>query len=187
MAQKKRGEVIFTGIGGGGVLLAGECTVRAAAEAYEHLVWFPNYSSAVRGGPCECTVIYSDEAIASPVLSRVQTVVVLDPAQLKASESRVRAGGTLITESTGLSDDVTRKDITVIKVAALEQARAAGNVRGTNFIILGWYIGTTGLLAPALVEKYLATKFGGNRKALESNLQAFRMGLEACQAAGSQR
>jgi len=187
MTQNKRGEVIFTGIGGGGVLLAGECTVRAAIEKYEHLVWFPNYSSAVRGGPCECTVVFSDEAIASPVLSRVQTVVVLDPAQLKASESRVRAGGTLITESTGLTDDVTRKDITVVKVAALEQARAAGNVRGTNFIILGWYIGTTGLLEPELVEKYLGTKFGGNKKALESNLQAFRMGLEGCRAARSRR
>lgn len=179
MTEKRRGEVIFSGIGGGGVLLVGECTARAASSAYEHLVWFPNYSAAVRGGPCECTVIFSDEAIASPVLSRVQTVVVLDPAQSKAGESRVRPGGTLILESTGLSESVARKDITVIKVAALEQARAAGNVRGANFILLGRYISAMKLLEPALVEKYLETKFGNNRQALAANLQAFRTGLEA--------
>ncbi len=182
MAHQERGEVIFTGIGGGGVLLAGECTVQAARKAYEHLVWFPNYSAAVRGGPCECTVVFSDEAIASPVLSRVQTVVVLDPAQLAASEKRVRPGGTLIVESTGLTESATRDDITVIEVPALQQARDAGNVRGTNFILLGWYVGTTGLIDPALVEEYLNTKFGGNAKAAASNVEAFRMGLAACAA-----
>jgi 2-oxoglutarate ferredoxin oxidoreductase subunit gamma len=183
MTQKERGEVIFTGIGGGGVLLAGECVVQAARKAYEHLVWFPNYSAAVRGGPCECTVVFSDQAISSPVLSRVQTVVVLDPAQLAASEKRVRPGGTLIVESTGLTENAERRDITVIKVPALQQAREAGNVRGTNFIILGWYVGTTGLIDPALVEEYLATKFGGSAAALTSNLEAFRLGLAACAAA----
>jgi len=183
MTQKERGEVIFTGIGGGGVLLAGECVVQAAKKVYENLVWFPNYSAAVRGGPCECTVVFSDEVISSPVLSRVQTVVVLDPAQLAASEKRVRSGGTLIVESTGLTESAERKDITVIKVPALQQAREAGNVRGTNFIILGWYVGTAKLIDPALVEEYLATKFGGNVAALASNLEAFRMGLTACAAA----
>lgn len=183
MTQKERGEVIFTGIGGGGVLLVGECTVQAAKQTYENLVWFPNYSSAVRGGPCECTVVFSDEAISSPVLSQAQTVVVLDPAQLGASEKRVRPGGTLIVESTGLTEKAERKDITVIEVPALQQARDAGNVRGTNFIILGWYVGTTGLIEPALVEEYLVTKFGANTAALASNQEAFRLGLAACAAA----
>jgi 2-oxoglutarate ferredoxin oxidoreductase subunit gamma len=185
MTQKRRGEVIFSGIGGGGVLLAGECTARAATKAYEHVVWFPNYGAAVRGGPCECFVIFSDEPIASPVLSQVQTVVVLDPAQLKASEKRVRPGGKLIVESTGLSENAERKDITVIKVAALEQARASGNPKGANFILLGRYIGTTNLISPALVEKDLEARFGGNKEALASNLLAFRQGLGSVTATGS--
>jgi 2-oxoglutarate ferredoxin oxidoreductase subunit gamma len=178
MPGKQRGEVMFSGVGGGGVLLAGECTARAALETFEHVVWFPNYSAAVRGGACECFVIYSDEAIASPVLSRVQTVVVLDPSQLKSSEERVRPGGVLIVDSTGLRDKVERKDITVIAVPATEQARAIGNPRGANFIILGRYIGTTGLLDPALIEKDLKARFGSNAEVLASNIRAFRAGLE---------
>lgn len=157
----------------------GECAARAAAKEFGHVAWFPNYSAAVRGGYCECFVIYADEPIASPVLSQVQTVVVADPIQLKASEDRVRPGGTLIVESTGLKQEVTRKDIKVVKVPALEQARAAGNARGANFIMLGWYVGLTGIIPPARVEQDLEARFGSNRAVLDSNLKAFRMGLEA--------
>jgi len=179
MGKKLRGEVMFSGVGGGGVLLAGECTARAALQAYEHVVWFPNYSAAVRGGACECFVIFSDDEIASPVLSQVQSVVILDPAQLKASEERVRPGGVLIIESTGLKDRTARKDITVITVPAQEQARAMGNPRGANFIILGKYIGVSKLLDPALVEKDLESRFGNNAEVLAANLKAFRMGLQS--------
>ena len=185
MSPKRRGEVIFSGIGGGGVLLIGECVARAASKAYEHVVWFPNYSAAVRGGSCECFVIYSDEAIASPVLSQVQTVVVLDPAQVKASEPRVRPGGTLIVESGGLSQEVERNDITLVRVPALEQARASGNARGSNFIILGRYIAATKLIEPALVEQDLEARFGNNREVLAANLGSFRMGLDSGIAVGT--
>jgi 2-oxoglutarate ferredoxin oxidoreductase subunit gamma len=185
MSLARRGEVIFSGIGGGGVLLIGECVARAAAKAYRNVVWFPNYSAAVRGGSCECFVIFSDEPIASPVLSQVQTVVVLDPAQVKASEPRVRTGGTLIVESTGLSQEVERRDIAVLKVPALELARASGNARASNFIILGRYVSATRVIEPGLVEEDLATRFGGSREVLTSNLKAFRMGFEGSFGAGA--
>ncbi len=175
MTNKRRGEVVFSGIGGGGVLLAGEFVAEAAYEEYEHVVWFPNYSAAVRGGPSECFVIYSDEEIASPVLSQVQTVVVLDPAQLKACEVRVRSGGTIILESTGLQGKVNRRDVTVIEVPATAMARAIGNPRGANFILLGVYMGVSKLIPPELIEKNLASRFGDKAK---PNIDAFREGLK---------
>ncbi len=178
MTVKRRGEVLFSGIGGGGVLLVGELAALAANAMYEHVVWFPNYSAAVRGGPCYCYVIYSDQRIASPVLSRLQTVVVLDPAQSKACEDRVRPGGTIIVESTGLRETVKRKDITVIEVPALQDARAMGSARGANFLLLGVYIGTAQLLPPELIERELEARFAGSAEVLSSNMEAFRHGLK---------
>ena len=179
MAKNRRGEVIFSGIGGAGVLTVGELVAEAATKEYEHVVWFPNHSAAVRGGPCECFVIYSDEEIASPVLSKVQTVVVLDPAQLKACESRVKPGGTLIVESGGLEDKVEREDITVIEVPAIETARAMGNPRGANFILLGVYAGVTRLISPTLIEADLKARFGDKAK---PNLDAFQQGLKIAES-----
>ena len=182
MAEKRRGEVIFSGIGGGGVLLVGEFVAQAANAEYEYVVWFPNYSAAVRGGPCDCYIIYSDEEIASPVLSRLQTVVVLDPLRLKDTENRVRPGGTVIIESSGLKDKVERDDVTVIEVPALENARAMGNPRGANFILLGVYVGTTKLISPDIIEKDLEARFGGNVEVLSSNREAFRHGLKIAES-----
>ena len=179
MAENRRGEVIFSGIGGAGVLTVGEFVAEAANKEYEHVVWFPNYSAAVRGGPCECFVIYSDEEIASPVLSKVQTVVVLDPAQLKACETRVRPGGTLIAESGGLTDKVEREDITLIEVPALETARAMGNARGANFILLGVYTGVAKLISPDLIESDLKARFGDKAG---PNLEAFQHGLKIAES-----
>ncbi len=182
MADKRRGEVLFSGIGGGGVLLVGELVALAANAMYENVIWFPNYSAAVRGGPCYCYVIYSDERIASPVLSRLQTVVVLDPVQLEACEDRVRPGGLLIVESAGLREKVEREDITVIEVPALEDARAIGNPRGANFILLGAYIGITQLLSPELIEKQLEARFAGSAEVLSSNTESFRHGLKVAES-----
>ena len=182
MANKRRAEVLFSGIGGGGVLLVGEFVALAANTVYEHVVWFPNYSAAVRGGPCYCYVIYSDEEIASPVLSKLQTVVVLDPVQLKACEGRVRPGGLLIVESTGLPEKIEREDITVIEVPALENARAMGSARGANFILLGVYIGSTELLSAELIERQLEARFAGSAEVLSSNVEAFRHGLKLAES-----
>ena len=178
MNKKIKGEVIFGGVGGQGVLLIGEILSQAANMFYENVVFFPNYSAAVRGGTCECTVIFADEKIASPVLSKAQVVVILDPSQLKTFEERVRTGGTVIVESTGLCDKVGRRDITVIEVQALKVARAMGNPVVSNFILLGAYIKLTNLVSPQLVEKELETRFGDKVEALSLNIEAFHQGLK---------
>ena len=178
MTQKTRGEVIFTGLGGAGVLLAGELLIRAATGTYKNVVFFPNYGGAVRGGPSECTAIFSDMEIASPVLSRVQIVVILEPSQLKQFEGRVRPEGTIIIESKGLQEKVGRGDITVIEVPALETARSLGNPLSSNLILLGAYIGLTELILPQSIESELEEKFGHNAEILSVNRKAFRKGLE---------
>ena len=59
-----RFEVIMAGIGGQGVLTAGQLLAEAAMADYRHVTWLPSYRAAVRGGASECTVIFSREEIA---------------------------------------------------------------------------------------------------------------------------
>ena len=83
-----RHDVIMGGIGGRGVLMAGLLLARAAMGQYENVVWFPSYASAMRGGPCECTVILSSDRIASPLLTQTGTVVIIDASQLNTFGNR---------------------------------------------------------------------------------------------------
>jgi len=100
--KASRHDVIMTGVGGKGVLTAGLLLAQAGMARYRNVLWFPSYQAAMRGGPSECTVILSDEDIASPILTQAQALVVMDSSQLRAFEGRVKPGGILITESAGL-------------------------------------------------------------------------------------
>jgi len=174
---RKRHEVMFAGIGGMGALLAGQMITKAAATEYEHVIWSPNYTTARRGAPCDCTVILSDEEIASPILEQVQTLVVVAGQQLKAYENRVRPGGLIITESAGLAEEVARDDVKVVKISALELMLKQKQRVGSNMVMLGAYVGVTKVLPPELVEKVIEERFRG-KKMLSFNKQAFYEGLK---------
>jgi 2-oxoglutarate ferredoxin oxidoreductase subunit gamma len=170
-------EVIMSGLGGKGVLLAGEVLARAARFEYEYVTWFPSYSAAKRGGPCECTTIMSEEEIASPVVSQAGAVVVMEPSQLKSFEKRVNPGGLLIVESLGLKDKPGREDIRVLLIPAVERAVAMGNVQAANFILLGAYLQASGALPLEFIDRELETKFK-EESFLSLNKQALREGAK---------
>ncbi len=173
-------EVIMAGTGGRGVLLAGEILLHAAAAEYEHVAYFPSYGTSMRGGHVECTVILSNERIGSPLLPQADVVVIFDNVKLSEFEGRVRPGGMLILESTGLTQEPARSDIKVTKIPAVEIANTSGDIRTANLILLGAYVAATNAIAPALIERRLEQQLVAKKqeKSLPANLAAFRRGLE---------
>ncbi|MFH1625464.1 MAG: 2-oxoacid:acceptor oxidoreductase family protein [Pseudomonadota bacterium] len=174
----KRADLIIAGLGGQGILMGGMILATAAMSQYKNSVWLPSYSSRVRGGPSECTVIFSNDDIDSPVLSKADVVVLVDPPQLKLFEKRIHTGGYLIVEAAGLSETVEREDIEMVTVPALNMAVAMGDRRGSNLILIGVYVGITNSISPALIEGELEKKFSKKERVLTFNLNAFRKGLE---------
>jgi 2-oxoglutarate ferredoxin oxidoreductase subunit gamma len=172
----ERHDVIMTGIGGKGVLTAGLLLAQAGMGLYKNVLWFPSYQAAMRGGPCECTIILSDEEIASPILSQAQALIVMEPSQLKPFEHRVQPKGLLLIEKAGLSEGVERGDVKVIPIPAVEMALQSGDSQVANLIFVGAYIGLTGVIPLEMVERELEDRFKG--KALTINKRALRQGAE---------
>jgi 2-oxoglutarate ferredoxin oxidoreductase subunit gamma len=177
----RRTDLIIAGLGGQGILMGGMILATAAMNDYKNSLWLPSYSSRVRGGPSECTVVFSDDDIDSPVLSKADVVILVDSPQLKLFEKRVRSGGYLMVESAGLTDTIDGNNIKMLPVPALDMAVAMGDRRVSNMIFLGGYIGITKALPPSLIEEELKKKFGKKEKVLSLNLKAFRKGLETIQ------
>jgi 2-oxoglutarate ferredoxin oxidoreductase subunit gamma len=180
MTSKKlsRVELIIAGIGGMGILVAGRLLASAALQQHKHISWMPTYGEARRGGPSECTVILSDQEIASPILDQAQTVMLLDGSQIKAFEARVRPDGLMIVESAGLKDNLQREDCTLLPVSGLKMAMSIGGMLVNNLILLGVYTELVKPILPELIEEELDRTYGDREAVLNRNKQAFRKGLE---------
>ena len=174
----KRADLIIAGLGGQGILMGGKLLAAAAISQYKNALWLPSYASRVRGGPSECTVIFSDADIDSPVLSEADVIILVDPPQFKLFEKRVRSGGYLIVESAGLKETTERADIKMLPVPALDMAIEMGDRRASNMILLGVYIGIADNISPPILEEELKRRFDKKEKVLSLNLNAFRKGIE---------
>lgn len=179
--QPAGGELMIAGVGGWGIITIGDLLAKAALKKYKHIVWFPSYATMMRGGESECCVIFSDEKIPSPIIYRSGTVVVLGAWRIKAFEDRVRPGGLMIIDTTGVKDEhkVVRGDIRVEYVPAMEAAIRIGNVRNANLVMLGAYVGMTKAVPAQLLLDEIAERFGGKgREAVVSACkQAFQEGM----------
>jgi 2-oxoglutarate ferredoxin oxidoreductase subunit gamma len=183
MAQKQPAgeELLIAGVGGWGIITIGDLLAKAALKKYKHIVWFPSYATAMRGGESECCIIFSDEKIPSPIIYRSGTVVVLGAWRIKAFEDRVHPGGLMIIDTTGVKDEhkVVRTDIRVEYVPAMEAAIRIGNVRNANLVMLGAYVEMTKAIPAQLLLDEIEERFGGKgREELVSACkQAFEEGM----------
>ncbi len=180
MEQKlpSRVEVIMAGIGGMGVLMAGQLLSWAGLKRYERVSWAPSYAVARRGGLCECTVVCSDEEICSPLLDQAKALLIFEGSQFKTFEPRVRPGGLMIVESAGLEEQPSREDYRLLPVAGMEIAINMGAAVVNNLILLGVFTEVTDALPAELIEAELDKRYGAREATLARNKEAFRRGLE---------
>ena len=101
------------------------------------VTWMPSYGPEQRGGTANVTVILSDSSISSPVLDSYDTAVVLNQQSLDKFESKVKPGGTLIYDPSGIHHLPTRTDITIVPVDAMTAAIELKNSKTYNMILLG--------------------------------------------------
>lgn len=131
-------EIICSGFGGQGILVAGMILADAGMEQGKQVSWYPSYGFEMRGGAANCDIKIGDDEIPSPYCLEADIVYTLNEAAVDKYESKVRPGGILLVNSCLVKEDRTyRDDIKVIKVAATDIANEMGNPRGTNIVMLG--------------------------------------------------
>jgi len=176
--EVKRHDVIIAGIGGTGSMMIGQILASAAVAMYKHVLWNPSMTTARRGAPADCTVILSDDEIASPLLYSAGTVIMTESSRLKAFEGRALPGGMIIMETSGKTESVKRDDLEVLEIPGVETAARLGNALARNMVLLGAYIEKVKPLSADSIGEEIAKKFQTNSKVKELNLAAFREGIK---------
>jgi 2-oxoglutarate ferredoxin oxidoreductase subunit gamma len=172
-------KVIMAGFGGQGVVLMGTLLSYSAMVEGKHTTFFPSYGAEMRGGTANCSVVVSDDEIASPVVNQPDCIVAMNIASLEKFEGRVKPGGTIFVNSSLVDRKVERDDVDEVRIPANDIAEELGNARAANMVILGGLLKKTGAVKVDAVIGCLEKVLSERAMALlDLNKKALRRGFE---------
>ena len=175
--MKETWQVILSGVGGQGLMLAGKL-LGDAVTAYEgkNAVMTSAYGVETRGTFAKSDVIVSSGEIDYPEVLEADIVIALAPVAYKKYADSLEEGVLLLYDD-GIEAMPSRARQIGIPVSKI--ARSAGNPSAVNIVALGALVKLTGMAEAQSVESAIREEFKGKEKLLCLNLKAFRGGLEA--------
>ena len=168
-----KSELIFSGIGGQGTILMGKMACTAAAKKGYNVTLSPTYGQEKRGGRASCQVVISEE-MGSMIISKADTILVMDEKSLKDYENKVKEGGTLIINSSMIDTKATRTDINVVEIPFTEIATEVATAKSSNMVALGAVIKTLDILTLEDAKDVIAMKM--KPELVEANVKALEAG-----------
>ncbi|KPU46316.1 pyruvate synthase subunit PorC [Oxobacter pfennigii] len=169
-------EVIIAGFGGQGILSMGKFLAYAGMDQGLNVSWLPSYGPEMRGGTANCSVIITEDEVGSPVVTAPDSLIVMNRPSLDKFENTVLKEGLIIIDSSLVNREVKRRDVTVIKIPASEEADRLGSKRIANMVLLGAYVAKTNLIPMEALLKTL--KEHGKESFFEINKRALKKGEE---------
>jgi 2-oxoisovalerate ferredoxin oxidoreductase beta subunit len=136
----------IAGFGGQGVLLLGEGLADCGMRSGYQVSWLPAYGPETRGGTANCHVKLAHDPIGSPVVEESDVLIAMNKPSLVKFECDLRPGGVLLYDNSLIDTPPTRKDIQVFAVPATQLADELGSTRAANMVMLGAYVGLSGVL-----------------------------------------
>lgn len=171
---------IFAGFGGQGMLLIGKFMAMSCMLDGKHVSWLPSYGPEMRGGTANCSVIVSDDPVASPLVDVADVVVAMNRPSLDKFEPCVKPGGVLVINSSIIDRKAERDDIQVVYCDANGIAEAVGNPKGANVAILGAVMGKVDVTSVASMSEAIRIELGEKKlRFLEGNIKALEAGMAA--------
>lgn len=171
-------EIIAAGYGGQGLIFLGHVLAHLGMLLEKNVTSFPSYGAEMRGGTANCAVIISDNEIASPVVEKPTSLIVMNQQSLDKFESLVMLQGTILINTSLVESGLSRKDIRYYTIPASEIADKLGNIRTANMVILGAYLKAMNLASILQAEQALKSVIPAKRANLiELNLKAIQAGF----------
>lgn len=175
-----RKQLRFSGVGGQGVLLAGEILAEAKIESGGYGIKAASYTSQVRGGPTKVDILLDEEEILYPYATEGNIDFMLSTAQVgfDSFKSGIKEGGIIVIDSNlvkASEEDKARYKIIQIPIISIAK-NEIGNVVTQSVVALGVSVELSGCMDRELVFAVMQKKVPS--KVLELNKRAFEIGEE---------
>ncbi len=170
-------QTLIAGFGGQGVLFAGKFLAYAGLLEEKQVSWLPSYGPEMRGGTANCSVIVSDTPVGSPIVNIPDCLIVMNLPSFDKYENTLKAGGTMIVDSTLISKQTERTDVNACYIPATQMAVDAKMPTLANMILIGKFLKETNLISKESIEAALKKVVSAKRAdMLEINLKAIELG-----------
>lgn len=171
-------QVRFGGVGGQGIVLAGQLLGKAAVLFDgKEAVCTQTYGPEARGGASKTDVIISDKPVDYPFVIQADVMAVLFQEAYAKFRPSLRPGGILVIE-TSLVKPAADDDY-VFGIPATKIAEEAGSKLATNVVILGYLIGLSKVVSRESLEEAIRATL--KPKIVDLNIRALDAGIRQAQ------
>ncbi len=172
----RRVEVRISGLGGQGVVLAGEILGRAAVYDGKWAVQTQSYGAEARGSVAKSEVIISDEKIGFPKVRKCDVLVTMSQSALDKHLKDLKENGILLVDES-IVEKVPEVNAKVFKVPATKVAETELKSRiYANVVMLGALTKIAGVVSEKSVEKAIIDSVP--KDAIENNIEGFKKGTQ---------
>lgn len=169
-------EIRICGLGGQGVVLAGQILGRAAAYDGKNVVQTQSYGAEARGGMAKSEVIISSDKIGYPAVRKCDVLVAMTQEALDLNFKDLKETGTLITDK-GLVKNTPKRESKIYGLPITQtSAEMMGEKLYANMVMLGALIRITGIVGENPIRK--AIEYALPKRVLETNLRAYNTGKD---------
>jgi 2-oxoglutarate ferredoxin oxidoreductase subunit gamma len=175
----KKTEIRISGLGGQGVVLAGQILGRAAVYDGKNAVQTQSYGAEARGSAAKSEVIISDGKIGFPVVRKCDVLVAMNQEAIERDLRDLEENGTLIIDNS-IIKSVPETKARIFDIPATETAeKLVGSKIYANILMLGALAKIANIVSEKAMEKAIEDTMA--RKDVETNKQAYRRGRELAQ------
>lgn len=180
MAKKSEyHEIIITGFGGQGIILAGNILGKSATLfEKKNATLIQSYGPEARGGSCAAQVVVSEENIEYPYVENPHVLICMSQEGFDKNISMLIKGGTLFTDSGLVEIEKKRipKGAKVHSIPATSFAEKMGVKMMANIIMLGFMTAVTKLVSYGALKKAVATSVPKGTE--ENNMAGLERGYQ---------
>jgi 2-oxoglutarate ferredoxin oxidoreductase subunit gamma len=175
MARKvNKQEVIVTGFGGQGIVLAGKILGMAAALGdHRESTLVQSYGPESRGGACCAQVIIAEKTIQYPYVKMADVLVCMSQSAYEKYKSQIKPEGYLITDRDLVNPDGQHE---VFDIPATRMAEELGRKMMANIIMIGFVTAVTAVISEKAAREAIMSSVPKGTE--EMNLKAFTRGFE---------
>lgn len=169
-------ELLFSGIGGQGIMNLGEILCHAAIKAGYNVTFSPVYGAEKRGGRTMCNIVVSTD-IECQIVSEADVMLIMDEKSLADYQHLAGEQGVLILNAqVETTPDSPCKNVKTVPF--IQTAMELGNAKVANMIALGYVIKFLDFIPYDVVEELVKETFAKKEKLIPLNLKALKTGYE---------